>query len=91
MLHTKEVEVLSITQATDITTGDLVYSVGFGYRGTPMEGLQLNPKTKQISSMVLVVFFPLGKECPYKAGSKWTLNIEDDGKISLTEKKWGTQ
>ena len=82
-----EVEVLQITQATDVITGDLVYQVGFGRVGKPAKGLPMPPQMALISSNSLIVFISREKECPYKAGSKWILTINDDGSLDLKAKE----
>ena len=84
LLHVK---VLSVNQVTDVLTGRLVYQVGLGRIGKPAKGLGLDSnQMKEISSNVLVVFLPVQGECPYKAGSEWTLKISDSGALTLTEK-----
>jgi len=83
MVFETEVEVLSVTQATDVTTGDLMYQVGLGRIGKPMTGLQTPPQMKKISSNTMIIFMPLGGECPYVVGSKWTLIIANNGSLNL--------
>ena len=87
MTHSMEVEVLSITQATDVITGDLVYQVGFGRTGKPVKGLSMPPQMMKIASNSLIVFMSQEKECPYRAGSKWILKIGEDGTLSLEKKE----
>jgi hypothetical protein len=87
MAYPMEVEVLSITQATDVITGDLVYQVGFGRTGKPAKNLPMPPQMTRISSNSLIVFMSVDKECPYKAGSKWILSIGEDGTLSLKKKE----
>lgn len=81
-----EVEVVSVTQATDVITGDLVYQVGLGKTGKPMPGVT-SPQVKKISSNILVVFMPVEGECPYAAGSRWKLSIANDGALTLKRAK----
>jgi hypothetical protein len=61
--------------------------VGFGRIGKPVKGLQMPPQLTRISSNVLIFFMPLDNECPYKAGSKWNLSIDEDGALSLKKKE----
>ena len=82
----QEVEVLTITQATAILSGELVYQVSFGLIGEPVSGIA-PPQIKKVSSNVLVMFLPRDKRCPYMAGSKWMLTVEDDGTITLNKKE----
>jgi hypothetical protein len=85
MPFSEEVKVLSVNQVTDVLTGHLVYQIGLGRIGKPIKGLE--PVEREISSNVLIVFLPTKGECPYKAGSKWTLTITDTGGLTLKEKK----
>jgi hypothetical protein len=87
MTYLMEIEVLSITQATDVITGDLVYQVGFGRTGKPAKGLPMPPQMTRIASNALIVFMSPENECPYRAGSKWILSIEEDGTLSLKKKE----
>ena len=82
----QEVEVLTITQATNILSGDLVFQVSFGIIGEPMSGFA-PPNMKKVSSNVFVIFFSRDKECPYIAGSRWILTIKDDGTLILNKKE----
>ena len=86
MVYSAEVEVLSITQATDVLTGELVYQAGLGRIGKPAEGLPMAQQMRRVSSNTIIVFMPVDKECPYKAGSKWILGIDEDGALSLKKK-----
>ena len=85
MSFSVDVKVLSVNQVTDVLTGDLVYQVGLGRLGKPIKGLETIER-KEISSNVLVVFLPVKGECPYRAGSEWTLKITDTGALTLKEK-----
>jgi len=85
MAFSVEVKVLSVNQVTDVLTGELVYQVGLGRIGKPIKGLETLQR-KEISSNVLIVFLPTKGECPYKAGSEWTLRVTDTGALTLKEK-----
>ena len=81
----QEVEVLAVTQATNILTGASVYQISFGLMGEPMSGFA-PPNVKRVSSNFLVIFLPRDKECPYIVGSKWMLKVKDDGTVNLNKK-----
>jgi hypothetical protein len=87
MLVSEEVEVISVNRAADVITGKLVFQVAFGSIGTPVQGLGLPSGSNQIASTHLVLFFSDENRCPYLAGSKWILEIQDDGKISVLPKQ----
>ena len=82
----QEVEVLTITQATAILSGELVYQVSFGLIGAPVSGIA-PPQIKKVSSNVLVIFLSRDQECPYTVGSKWMLKVGDDGTVTLNKKE----
>jgi len=84
MSFSAEVKVLSVNQVTDVLTGELVYQVSFGRIGKPIKGLEPIER-REISSNILIVFFPTKGECPYKAGSKWSLKLSDSGAMTLKE------
>jgi len=86
MSYSAELQVLSISQAADIITGDPLYQVAFGKMGKPAAAFQSSTPMNKIASNLLVVFAPLEGECPYKAGSKWRLNVSDDGELTLQRK-----
>jgi hypothetical protein len=87
MTYSIDVEVLSITHATDVITGDLLYQVGFGRTGKPAKGLSMPPQITKVASNSLIIYMPQEKECPYRAGSKWILKIDEDGTLSLEKKE----
>ena len=86
MAYDTEVEVVSVTQATDVLTGDLVYQVGLGRTGKPVEGV-VDTRMKRISSSTIVIFMPIEGECPYVPGSKWKMSIANDGQLTLERLK----
>lgn len=81
MAFSARVKVLSVGQVTDVLTGSLVYQVSFGRIGKPAAGIPV--QGKEILSNALVVYFAMKGECPYKAGSEWTLKISDNGTMTL--------
>jgi hypothetical protein len=87
MPYSEELDVLSINQATDVITGRMVYQVGFGKIGKPSEAFRTATPGKEIASNILVFLLPLEGECPYKAGSKWAIKVNDDGEMTVQRKK----
>jgi hypothetical protein len=82
MAFSTKVKVLAVNQVTDVLTGNLVYQVSLGRIGKPIAGI--GPiQGKEISSNVLIVFFPIKDECPYRAGSEWELKVSGNGTLTL--------
>jgi hypothetical protein len=86
MKYETDVEVVTVTQATDVISGDLVYQIGLGKTGKPYPGVA-GSQVKKISSNVLVIFMPIEGECPYIVGSHWSLSIANDGTLNLKRMK----
>jgi hypothetical protein len=90
----QEVEVISIGRIIDVSTGDFIYQIQFGkmfdVKGdgkaihSPLPGAP--PANKQVS-IVLVLNVDIKGAAPYLVGSRWTISIDDNGKLSLTEVK----
>ncbi|MCI4317124.1 MAG: hypothetical protein L3J96_01170 [Thermoplasmata archaeon] len=89
-----DVKVLGVVHASDAATGDSVYQVTLGRSvklpearraGTPHPPGAEPPKEMQV--FYLVAYLPIEEECPYRAGSNWSLEVKKDGTMHLTPKK----
>jgi len=86
------VEVLSVARATDGTTGEDVTAVQFGIvsrtiRSNPQP---VNPfgVMGAPASLVLTLLFKFETGvAPYKVGSKWTIEVSENGSVRLEEAK----
>jgi len=90
MGFTKIVEVTNVSRATESHSGNSIYLVMFGEEVKVDSELQKyisqsqNSKPpKTVFENVLQVYFDFDAVVPFKVGSKWELNINNDGKISL--------
>lgn len=94
MTYEKEVQVLVIARATESGTGEGIYQIVFGEvlpvdeelkRSIPIQSSSKPPKN--IYSNSLIVFAKFLDEVPYIVGSRWLLNIADNGIMSLKKVK----
>ncbi|MFH1256489.1 MAG: hypothetical protein V1494_04295 [Candidatus Diapherotrites archaeon] len=92
MPQTKTVEVMNVSRATEATTGENIYLVQFGELkdATPeiRKSIPTPPNTmppKKVFENIMILYFNFGKVAPYKVGSKWRLEIADNGEIKLKE------
>lgn len=78
----KEVEVVSVSRATDFLSGKDIYSVQFG---TVIKNEKNVPTTSPPTiSITASIFVDFDNECPYKVGSKWTISVNDKvGSVSI--------
>lgn len=93
-LEPKVIEVISIQPVIENSTGDSVYQVIFG-RSIPIDQEFAKfiaprtdskpPRTFNINDLILYV--KINGKVPYIIGSKWSLSIGVDGKLSLTPVK----
>lgn len=90
----KKVEVLSISPAVELKTGDNLLIVAFGEYIELTEAVKKNanlpqgvPIPKQIGVNSLLIYIPLQNKkdsvFPYKVGSIWTLKVDLNGNITL--------
>ncbi|MCL5117387.1 MAG: hypothetical protein M1124_00980 [Candidatus Marsarchaeota archaeon] len=90
----KKVEVLSISPAVELKTGNNLLMVAFGEYIELTEVIKKNanlpqgvPIPKQIGVNSLLIYIPiLNKKdsiFPYKVGSTWTLKVDSNGNITL--------
>ncbi|MDR1955070.1 MAG: hypothetical protein LBP82_03875 [Candidatus Methanoplasma sp.] len=84
-----KVEILSVSRAADGSSNDNVYAVQFG-RMMPMDDKRY--KTYTINGMdpsflVLTSFYKFEDSAPYRVGSKWDLQVSDNGTLKLEEEK----
>ena len=79
-----EVEVISVTRATDFLTGENLFSVQFGKISSKKAAPGI---VSPLASVVLTLFHKFNGVAPYIVGSKWVMDISNDGKITLEEKK----
>jgi|ADurb_Met_01_Slu_FD_contig_111_111731_length_2317_multi_3_in_0_out_0_1 hypothetical protein len=88
------VEVISIAPAFDGSTGKPTFQVQFGHlvnmsdevrRSIPRPPGTAPPQKQPL--IVMGVFADFEGEVPYKVGSKWSLEIKDDGTMTLKEQK----
>ncbi|MCL2317650.1 MAG: hypothetical protein FWC44_01140 [Methanomassiliicoccaceae archaeon] len=89
-MSTTTVEVLGVSRATDGATGEELITVQFGKLNKEAKRPQNVPPGivyRQPASLVLTLFFKFREAAPYKVGSKWSLNVSDDGAIQLIEEK----
>ena len=90
----KPLEVLSVVNATELATGDIIYQVTLGtYVNNTTEIRSRIPTAvreaytgKKIGITELVLFIKL-EQIPYKIGSKWRLRIRKNGSLNLVEAK----
>jgi hypothetical protein len=89
--ETKSVEVIAANRAVEALTGNSIFQVVFGVMSPISDELRpqlprmegtVPPKEIGINTMVL--FFPFPRGLPYVVGSKWTLRIADDGRMTLS-------
>lgn len=88
------VEVISIGRITDISTGEFIYQVQFGRmfkvdeknKASIPQMVGIPMSTTQVS-IVLVLNVDFKGAAPYLVGSKWTINIDEKGNLSLKEVK----
>jgi len=84
-----KIEVLSVSRAADGFSNDNVYAVQFGRiipKTDPRHGAYaisgMNP-----SFLTLTLFYNFENSAPYRVGSKWDLQISEDGSLKLEEEK----
>jgi len=80
-----EVEVVGVGRATDFLTGENLFTVQFGKISSKKAaaGVLTPPQV----SVVLTIFHKFNGVAPYMVGSKWILDIDENGKITLEGKK----
>lgn len=90
MLQSKTVEVMSVSRVTESATGKTIFLVQFGESVKATDELRKylpNPPASMppeaILVNVLILYFNSATVAPYKVGSKWRLDIEDNGAIKL--------
>jgi len=90
MSSSKTVEVLNVSRGVDGASGEPLFAVQFGntlltsdkrfdqyvQNGIPIPAFN-----------VLTLFFGFDGVAPYKVGTKWMINVDDDGSLKLTEVK----
>ncbi len=92
MIFEKEVEVVLVSRATESATGDLIYQVTFGERVNidgelrkSLQQLQNSKPPKEILPTILNVFISSDGPLPYRIGSRWRIEITDNGSITVKE------
>lgn len=91
----KVLTVTSISLVTELTTGDFIYQVTFGYHAkiTPEMISRLPPNTREpLSASKTLAINEVSilikvDEVPYKVGSKWKMKIHKKGTLNLVEAK----
>lgn len=88
---TIDVEVIGANRAVEALTGNSIFQVVFGVMSRITDELRpqlprmegtVPPKEIGINTMIL--FFPFPEGVPYIVGSRWTLRISNDGRLTLT-------
>lgn len=94
MVYTKDVEVTNVSIATESSTGKSIYAVKFGEKIEVTPDLQkfipqqANSKPpKSIYYDLAIIYFDFDTAVPYKVGSKWKLNIDNNGAVSFIPSK----
>ena len=84
--RSKVLEVLTVRQVLEGTTGNPLYRVSFGEMvDVPSDGKQRHVRAKKMGLSTLVMFLPYGEALPYRPGSRWKLSLESNGNMTLTE------
>lgn len=87
-------EVINVGRVTDFTTGNLIHQIQFGHtvevndqmrKGMP-QPMGSAPVREQ-ASIVLMLMVKFEDAVPYRLGTRWKLNITDQGAITLKEAK----
>lgn len=93
-MTSRKVEVTGVSRATESHTGKQIFLVQFGEKVTVDEELQKylpspqgSKPAKTLFANIMQIFFDSDKAAPYKVGSKWDLEIAENGKVTLTEVK----
>ena len=88
MGSSKMVEVLNVSRAIDGRSGEPIFAVQFGntlpkddkrYEQYIQNGMPVP------SFNVLTLFYGFNEIAPYRAGTKWTIAVDEDGSLKLTE------
>jgi|GEM_PF-1990340 len=82
-----EIEVLNVSKATDGFSNEDVATVQFG-RIVPKSDSKYNmlvSRGMNPSFTTLVLFYKFEDVAPYRVGSKWDLQVDNDGSIKLEE------
>ena len=90
MAFKKKVEVTNMTRATENATGDSIFMVQFGEEVLIDEEIKKtlpaptgSKFAKKLYSNVFVAYFSGFKVAPYKVGSKWEVEIKENGEILI--------
>jgi len=84
-----QLEVIGVSRAADGFSNDTVYAVQFGkimqktdprYNAYAINGM--NP-----TFITLTLFYKFEEAAPYRVGSKWNLQVSNDGTLKLEEEK----
>lgn len=81
MIMDKEVEVVSVSRATEFATGKDIYSIQFG--SVIKRNVSVPTTAPPTISVTATIFVDFKDECPYKVGSKWILSVSDKGIMSI--------
>ena len=86
----KEVEVINVQRVTDIVTGKTVIQVGIGTPTpvTPEIEKRINTEDNiptEVYTNFLQIMLPMEVSNLYTVGSKWTLEIGNDGRVIISK------
>jgi hypothetical protein len=77
-----DLEVVTIARATGVFGGEVLNQIVFGKVGTATQKSPMPEGSKVVANYV-TIFLPADKELPYTFGSKWRMNVDDQGNISI--------
>ena len=89
-MEKKQVEVVNVQRVTDIATGKIVIQVGMGTPTpvTPEIEKRINTEDNvpsQVYTNILQLMLPMEVSDLYTVGSKWALEIGNDGKVTISK------
>lgn len=89
-MEKKEIEVVNVQRVTDIVTGKTVIQVGMGTPApvTPEMEKRINMEDNvptEVYTNFLQIMLPMEVSELYTVGSKWSLEIGKDGKVTVSK------
>ena len=88
MSNNKIVEVLNVSRGVDGQSGEPVFAVQFGNtlpKSDPRYNQYVKTGIPVPSFNVLTLFYGFNGIAPYRVGTKWKIDVDDNGSLKLTE------
>lgn len=88
------VQVLGITTGIDVTINEPVAQIAFGTMVDITDEMRQHFPEAQRTSILpkmgitkMILFLPATHVVPYRVGTSWDIDVDDTGKLTLTEVK----